>query len=185
MRRLQIRPRSLSVEFKKLPRTAGATACSLTGTAWPDIRLDIPLKCAVTQNRHLICRNTRNGQQIRQPGDLCGPFGQQGEEVMEARALAASQWPLVGREQEIQAFEAAWADERCKGVRIFGPPGVGKSRLAEECLGRAAASGWKSLQATATAAAATVPLGAIAHIIPAGVDLSDPMKGFAEVAASL
>ncbi|MFD0432071.1 hypothetical protein ACFQ60_47330 [Streptomyces zhihengii] len=62
---------------------------------------------------------------------------------------------------------------------------MGKSRLAEECLSRAAASGWKSLQATATAAAATVPLGAIAHIIPAGVDLSDPVRAFAEVAASL
>ncbi|MFD0432178.1 hypothetical protein ACFQ60_47990 [Streptomyces zhihengii] len=72
------------------------------------------------------------------------------------------------------------------GAKVCGSLTAGrKSRLAEECLGRAAASGWKVLQATATAAAATVPLGAIAHIIPAGVDLSDPMKGFAEVAASL
>jgi hypothetical protein len=62
---------------------------------------------------------------------------------------------------------------------------VGKSRLAEETLARAVREGFKAGRATATAVAGAVPLGAIAHLLPAGVDLSEPVKGFAEVASAL
>ncbi|MGW1617252.1 LuxR C-terminal-related transcriptional regulator [Streptomyces sp. NPDC002285] len=96
-----------------------------------------------------------------------------------------SRWPLVGRELELEAFKRAWRVPRCQGVVIFGPAGVGKSRLAEDFLDRVAKKGWKSGRATATTAAAAVPLGAIAHLIPAGIDLSDPVKGFAAVARAL
>ncbi|MFJ4429049.1 helix-turn-helix transcriptional regulator [Streptomyces bobili] len=96
-----------------------------------------------------------------------------------------SRWPLVGRQSQLEAFTAAWADRRCRGVVIYGPAGVGKSRLAEECLARAVHEGWKGRRATASAVAAAVPLGAIAHLVPSGVDLSDPVKGFAAVAAVL
>ncbi|WP_371670902.1 LuxR C-terminal-related transcriptional regulator [Streptomyces sp. NBC_00289] len=96
-----------------------------------------------------------------------------------------SQWPLTGRDGELEAFAAAWADRRCQGVVIFGPAGVGKSRLAEECLARAVHDGWKGSRASASAAAASVPLGAIAHLLPPGVDLSDPIKGFAAIARTL
>jgi len=94
-------------------------------------------------------------------------------------------WPLTGREAELQACTAAWADRHCRVLVIVGPAGVGKTRLAEECLARAAREGWKGGRATASAAARTVPLGAIAHLIPAGVELSDPVKGFAQVATAL
>ncbi|WP_406054166.1 LuxR C-terminal-related transcriptional regulator [Streptomyces sp. NBC_01077] len=96
-----------------------------------------------------------------------------------------STWPLAGREGQLQEITAAWADRHCRGVVICGPAGVGKSRLAEECLARAVRDGWKGRRATATAAAAAVPLGAIAHLIPPGVDLSDPVKAFATVATAL
>lgn len=96
-----------------------------------------------------------------------------------------ARWPLTGRDSELDAFATAWANRRCQALVIFGPAGVGKTRLAEECLARAAHEGLKAGHATATAAAATVPLGAIAHLIPAGVDLSDPAKGFTAVAAAL
>ncbi|WP_371666567.1 LuxR C-terminal-related transcriptional regulator [Streptomyces sp. NBC_00289] len=96
-----------------------------------------------------------------------------------------SRWPLVGRDSELKAFTAAWANRRCQGLMIYGQAGVGKSRLAEECLARAVHDGWKGRRATASKAVATVPLGAIAHLIPAGVDLSDPVKGFAAVASAL
>ncbi|MFE5549887.1 LuxR C-terminal-related transcriptional regulator [Streptomyces sp. NPDC056534] len=96
-----------------------------------------------------------------------------------------SPWPLAGRESQLQEITTAWADRHCCGVVICGPAGVGKSRLAEECLARAVRDGWKGRRATATAAAAAVPLGAIAHLIPPGVDLSDPVKAFATVATAL
>ncbi|MET7458422.1 LuxR C-terminal-related transcriptional regulator [Streptomyces sp. NPDC005574] len=95
------------------------------------------------------------------------------------------QWPLVGRDGELDAFATAWANRRCQGLVICGPAGVGKTRLAEGCLARAVREGFKSARVTASVVAATVPLGAIAHLIPAGVDLSNPVAGFAQVAQVL
>jgi DNA-binding CsgD family transcriptional regulator len=92
---------------------------------------------------------------------------------------------LVGRDRELTSFEMAWAKRRCHGVVIYGPAGVGKTRLAEEYLARAAGVGVSGGRATASAAAAAVPLGAIAHLIPPGLDLSDPVRGFAAVARAL
>ncbi|MGW1616649.1 LuxR C-terminal-related transcriptional regulator [Streptomyces sp. NPDC002285] len=94
-------------------------------------------------------------------------------------------WPLTGREGELAALKQAWATRACRGLVICGPAGVGKTRLAEECLAFAAREGWQPGRATASTAAGTVPLGAIAHMLPVGVDLSDPVKGFAQVAAAL
>ncbi|MFI1569137.1 LuxR C-terminal-related transcriptional regulator [Streptomyces sp. NPDC020490] len=103
---------------------------------------------------------------------------------MEANRIV-SRWPLVGRNEELRRFAMAQADEHCRGFVIFGPQGVGKSRLAEECLARAVKNGMKHERVTASAAASAVPLGAIAHLIPSSVDFSDPAQGFAAVAASL
>ncbi|WP_340384616.1 ATP-binding protein [Streptomyces sp. SS7] len=91
----------------------------------------------------------------------------------------------MGRERELEEFAAASRDGKCRGFLVYGAAGVGKSRLAEECLERAAADGSRVGRATATAAAGAVPLGAIAHLLPAGVDLRDPVAGFAAVAARL
>ncbi|MET7565659.1 LuxR C-terminal-related transcriptional regulator [Streptomyces sp. NPDC005479] len=94
-------------------------------------------------------------------------------------------WPLTGRERERAAFASAWAESRLQAVVIFGPAGVGKTRLAEDYLAQAARDGWKGGRATASAATAAVPFGAIAHLIPTEVDLSDPVQGFATVARTL
>ncbi|WP_329319989.1 MULTISPECIES: AAA family ATPase [unclassified Streptomyces] len=94
-------------------------------------------------------------------------------------------WPLVGRGPELDAFAAALSDPARRGFVVGGPAGVGRSRLAEECLDRAAAAGFRTGRATASAAAGAVPLGAIAHLLPAGVDLSDPVAGFAAVVKAL
>ncbi|MFF4656439.1 LuxR C-terminal-related transcriptional regulator [Streptomyces sp. NPDC001381] len=94
-------------------------------------------------------------------------------------------WPLVGRGQVLDLFTRALRHRRVQGILIHGPAGVGKSRLAEECLIRAERAGFRTAWAVATAAAAGVPLGAMGHLIPAGVDLSDPVAGFAAVAAGL
>ncbi|MBK3575249.1 AAA family ATPase [Streptomyces sp. MBT65] len=97
----------------------------------------------------------------------------------------AGRWPLVGRDAELACFAAALADRECRGFVVGGAPGVGKSRLAEECLEAAAAAGYRVGRATASVAARAVPLGAIAHLLPVGVDLSDPVAGFAAVAREL
>ncbi len=98
---------------------------------------------------------------------------------------AGSRWPLTGRSGELEAVGQAWADRRCRAVVVCGPAGVGKSRLAEEVLAQVVREGWRAGRATATAAAAAVPLGALAHLIPSKVDLSDPVSGFAQVARVL
>ncbi|GAA5051294.1 DNA-binding CsgD family transcriptional regulator/predicted nucleic acid-binding protein [Thermocatellispora tengchongensis] len=94
-------------------------------------------------------------------------------------------WPLVGRAVQLDTFDEVLREPRSTGFLIFGPAGVGKSRLAEECAERAVRHGRRVGRAVATAAAASVPLGAIAHLLPAQVDLSDPVAGFAAVARLL
>ncbi|MFF4429539.1 LuxR C-terminal-related transcriptional regulator [Streptomyces sp. NPDC001513] len=94
-------------------------------------------------------------------------------------------WPLVGREPQLQDFDEVLRDPRRTGFLLFGPAGVGKSRLAEECLELAIAAGHRIGRAVATAAAASVPLGALAHLLPADVELSEPVSGFAAVARRL
>ncbi|MGW6217620.1 LuxR C-terminal-related transcriptional regulator [Streptomyces sp. NPDC055109] len=94
-------------------------------------------------------------------------------------------WPFVARNDELKEFSATWANRRCQGVVVSGPAGVGKTRLAHEFLSRASQDGWLTGRATATAAAAAMPFGAIAHLIPSGVDLSDLANTFSGVADML
>ncbi|MFD9467421.1 LuxR C-terminal-related transcriptional regulator [Streptomyces sp. NPDC060027] len=94
-----------------------------------------------------------------------------------------ARWPLAGRERELEVFARVLASRRSRGLVVAGAAGVGKSRLAEEYLGQAVRAGFRGARATASAAAAAVPLGAIAHLLPSEVDLSDPIAGFAAVAA--
>ncbi|MFD7702168.1 LuxR C-terminal-related transcriptional regulator [Streptomyces caelestis] len=98
---------------------------------------------------------------------------------------SARLWPLVGRDVELADFDSAWTDPRFRAFVIAGPAGVGKTRMAEEWLSRLPSRSVTVSRVTATEAARTVPLGAVAHLIPAGVDLSDPVKGFAAISAAL
>ncbi|WP_030453162.1 helix-turn-helix transcriptional regulator [Herbidospora cretacea] len=89
--------------------------------------------------------------------------------------------PFVGRTEHLATFGRALADRRCRGMVISGRTGVGKSRLAEECLAAARRDGAAVATVLASEAAGAVPLAALAHLLPAGVDLSDPVAGFAGV----
>ena len=60
-------------------------------------------------------------------------------------------------------------------IRWSGPPGVGRTRVAREALALALASGRPVRWAAATAPAAVVPLGALAHLVPAVIPTSDPL----------
>ena len=79
------------------------------------------------------------------------------------------QWPLVGRHDELDLFSTTLADPRAHGFVIHGPAGVGKTRLSDQCLALADRAGRNVARATATEGSSTVPLGALAHLLPAGI----------------
>lgn len=79
-------------------------------------------------------------------------------------------WPLVGRANELDRVASALARPECSGVVLTGPGGVGKTRLANECLALAEQSGFATARAVATRSTATITLGALAPLLP---DLGD------------
>ena len=97
----------------------------------------------------------------------------------------AAQWPFVGRDSEVLEFQAALADSGCDGLLVCGAPGVGKTRFAEECL--TAAAGRAVARAATSTAGTTVPLGALAHLLPPdlGAGRFDPPAVFARVASAI
>ncbi|OLT18854.1 hypothetical protein BJF78_11705 [Pseudonocardia sp. CNS-139] len=90
-----------------------------------------------------------------------------------SRAVAGG-WPLVGRDSELTAFEAVVDDPAYGGFLVVGTPGVGRTRLGEECLVRAAARGLPVDTVAASDTARLVPLGAFArHFAPEPADPLD------------
>src|SRR5262245_53330087 len=79
------------------------------------------------------------------------------------------QWPLVGRDAELARIAEFLRDPDANGFVLSGPPGVGKTRLANEAL---AATDREVVRVAATRAAASIPLGAFAPYLPAA-GLSD------------
>ena len=80
------------------------------------------------------------------------------------------------------------ADPEAKGLVLAGPAGVGKSRLAVECLRQAERMGLPTAEVCASRAAAGLPFGAVAPLLPpdgwpepgaAGMDRADLLRRFA------
>lgn len=86
-----------------------------------------------------------------------------------------SDWPLVGRAQELSSLCLALrrADARC--AVVAGGAGVGRTRLAMAALAAAEAGGQPTAWVVATQAAATVSLGAFAALLPSSA--SRPASG--------
>src|SRR5829696_4732596 len=106
--------------------------------------------------------------------------------VVSPGAALPLQWPLVGRHEELDLFAATLGDDRAHGFVIHGPAGVGKTRLADQCLALADRAGRNVARATATEGSRSVPLGALAHLLPAGLaDERDLVTVMAEVRAVL
>ncbi len=76
-------------------------------------------------------------------------------------------WPLVGRRAELALVDEALGAPGTSGVVLAGAAGVGKTRLAREALTAAEAQGWVVRWAVATEAAASIPFGALAPLLPA------------------
>lgn len=70
-------------------------------------------------------------------------------------------WPLTGRDEELSLINECFSDPAgSAGVAIFGPAGVGKSRLLAEAARVAAEAGAVVRCAVANSSARTLPLGA-------------------------
>ncbi len=75
-------------------------------------------------------------------------------------------WPLVGRTDELNVLREQLTGREPCGVVLAGPSGVGKTRLAQECLLVAERAGLATVQVTATRSAAQLPFGAVAPLLP-------------------
>jgi AAA ATPase-like protein len=64
----------------------------------------------------------------------------------------------------------------CRGVPVSGTAGVGKTRFAREVLAAARAEGAETEWVQATRAAASIPLGAFAGLVPVGVHVHERLQ---------
>ena len=76
-----------------------------------------------------------------------------------------SDWPLVGRDDELATVARAHVEKRC-GVVIRAGAGFGKSRLGREVLSELEHQGAMTEWVQATRSAAMIPLGAFARLLP-------------------
>ena len=84
-------------------------------------------------------------------------------------------WPLVGRDTVVSAAWHALSSDDPFVVVLAGDAGIGKSRAAAEVAATASANGWTVRRITASQAAATIPFGALAPLLPEVVDSSDQL----------
>jgi ATP/maltotriose-dependent transcriptional regulator MalT len=75
-------------------------------------------------------------------------------------------WPLVGRSRELETVGDLLASGGRSAVVLSGLPGVGKSRVASECLTLAHSRGLATARVLASQAASRLPFGALAPLLP-------------------
>jgi DNA-binding CsgD family transcriptional regulator/tetratricopeptide (TPR) repeat protein len=83
--------------------------------------------------------------------------------------MTLPRWPIVGRRPELEVFERALGSGGPAGLVIYGRAGVGKTRLADECAGQAAASGHPTERVAGSRTTALLPLGAVVALLPDGL----------------
>ncbi|MGN6173242.1 MAG: hypothetical protein ACTHPS_09855, partial [Streptosporangiaceae bacterium] len=82
--------------------------------------------------------------------------------------MTLPRWPIVGRRAELEVFERALGSGERAGLVIYGRAGVGKTRLADECAGQAAASGHPTERVAGSRTTTLLPLGAVVALLPDG-----------------
>jgi class 3 adenylate cyclase len=101
-----------------------------------------------------------------------------------------SEVPIVGRGEELAELREVWdvvsAERRCSLITVFGPAGIGKSRLAHELAERVTASGGLAIRGRSTGYGDTGPYSAFAQHVAqvAGIFDSDtPAEAIAKLHA--
>jgi DNA-binding CsgD family transcriptional regulator len=95
------------------------------------------------------------------------------------------EWPLIGREVELAEIGGARGELGCAGVVVSGAAGVGKSRLAREACSISEREGALVEWVQATRSAATVPLAAVASLVPASARSEDVVGLMRDTAEAL
>src|SRR5438309_6312658 len=93
-------------------------------------------------------------------------------------------WPLIGRAAELERATTLLQANR-GAIVLAGPAGVGKTRLATECLGIAAARGFVPLRVAATQGAAGLPFGAFASLVPDLAPSTDLLEVLRQIARAV
>ena len=100
--------------------------------------------------------------------------------------------PMIGRDRELEALQRSWqgvADEgRSHLVTVFGPAGIGKSRLALELCQLVASQGGRVIRGRSTPYGASTPYSAFGQQIKqiAGIfDSDDPAEAHAKLATAV
>jgi len=94
--------------------------------------------------------------------------------MLAAVTTTLQRWPIIGRRSELEVFEKALCSGEQVGLVIHGRPGVGKTRLADECLQWAAASGYPTERVVGSRNTAFLPLGAVAGLLAGGLGRPGP-----------
>ena len=75
-------------------------------------------------------------------------------------------WPLTGRAAELDELGRQYRERVCGGVVLQAPAGVGKTRLADEAAKQLERAGQRVERAVGHWATQSIPLGALAHLLP-------------------
>jgi DNA-binding NarL/FixJ family response regulator len=75
-------------------------------------------------------------------------------------------WPLVGRDDDLDRLARSMRSAMGRGALVVGPAGVGKTRLADECLLLAERDSVRAVRVAATRAAASLPLAPLLPLLP-------------------
>jgi DNA-binding CsgD family transcriptional regulator len=94
-----------------------------------------------------------------------------------------SDWPFVDRSTRLRTIIGSGLTPTA--VIISGGHGVGRTRLAQETIRTLRARGRRTEWVTCTRGTATIPLGALAHLVPVAGASSDPTAAWQAMAAVL
>ena len=95
---------------------------------------------------------------------MTGPSRQNGAQTTALRD-GGSDWPLLGREEELKLLHQLRSSVPPVSAVVTGPPGVGKTRLASAAAAEAAHEGWATLEIRGSAGFSAVPLGPLRTVL--------------------